>query len=150
MGKWIGRLVLFGGIGLFGYMAYLSYEKGYFNLPEFSETSYILSYKDGFRAVVVNPEVSKPINSWPRFFRRLHFANPERTYLQLPLEVPRWSQDTWSFCHPPTDDERAEIDGTMPENVRRNLVGARFEAICKIDADGQNIWRGLIYSVPKQ
>lgn len=38
----------------------------------------------------------------------------------------------------------------MTDEFRQKLVGARFEAVCKIDADGESIWRRLIYSVPRQ
>jgi hypothetical protein len=38
----------------------------------------------------------------------------------------------------------------MPEETKRELVGARFDALCYIEVDGEErIARGLIYSVPK-
>jgi len=150
MGKWITRLVLIAVIGYLGYFGYLSYRNGYFNLPEFSETSYTIAFKNGFRAILVDPEVSNSLEGYPRFFRRLTGANPDRRYFGLPLDVPSWFKNTWSFCHPPTDEERAVIERDMPDEVKRGVIGGRLDAVCKIDADGGSVWRGLIYSVPKQ
>ena len=42
------------------------------------------------------------------------------------------------------------METDMPYEWQRNLIGARFEAVCKIDVDGESIMRGLIYSVPRQ
>lgn len=150
MGKWIIRLVLIGVIGFIGYLGYLSYQKGYFNLPELSESSYSISFRNGFRAIVVDPEVTHSLEFAPPFFRRLSAANPDRRYFGIPMDVPSWFEDTWSFCHPPTDEERAEIERGMPDDLKRELIGGRLDAVCKIDTDGENLWRGLIYSVPEQ
>ncbi|KAA0921021.1 hypothetical protein FLO80_02285 [Aquicoccus porphyridii] len=150
MWKWIICLVLVGITGFIGYAGYHSYQKGYFNLPEFSETSYALSFRNGFRGIVVDPEVSNPLESSPRFFRRLNLANPERRYFTLAFDVPSWFEKTWSFCHPPTDEERAVIERDMPDEVKREIIGGRLDGVCKIEVDGESIWRGLIYSVPKQ
>ena len=41
----------------------------------------------------------------------------------------------------------------MPEwkDIRQDLLGARFDAVCYIEVDGKDrIARGFIYSVPKQ
>lgn len=150
MGKWIVRAVLIGVIGFASYRGYITYRNGYFSLPEFNETSYTITFKDGFRAIVVDPEVANPLESSPLFFRRLTRANPDRQYLGLPMDVPSWFEETWSYCYPPTDQERLAVESDMPEELRRDMIGARFDAVCKIDVDGQSLWRGLIYSVPKQ
>jgi hypothetical protein len=150
MWKWILRLVLILFVGTLGYSAYDSYRGGYFDMPEFSETSYAISFKNGLRGIVVDPEITESVAPLGRFFRRLSFANPDRRYLGVPMDVAPWFQDTWSYCHPPTDEERAGLEQAMSDEQKQRLLGARFEAICKIDADGESIWRGLIFSVPKQ
>lgn len=150
MWKWIVRLVLVGAVGSVGYYVYDEYRAGYFDLPEFNSTSYAISFKNGLRAIVVDPEVAEPMEDSQPFFRRLSIANPDRRYLGFPMEVPQWFEDTWAFCHPPTEEERTGIEGIFPDEFKRSLVGARFEAVCKIEADGESIGRGLIYSVPKQ
>jgi hypothetical protein len=150
MGKWIVRLILLAVIGGVGYYAYLFHRGGYFDLPEIGENSYTMTFKNGVRGIFVDPEVTNPMPSNSRYFRRLISANPERQYLALAIDVPRWFEDTWSYCHPPTDEERAAVERDLTDETKRDLIGARFEAICKIDADGESIWRGLIYSVPKQ
>lgn len=150
MGKWIGGLLLVAVVGYLSYDVYLDYRAGYLDLPELDRNSYAISFKNGMRAIVVDPEISDQTEDDARTSRRLSTANPDRKYLGFPFEIPSWFEDTWSYCHPPTDDERAAIERDMTDGFKRKLTGARFEAVCKIEADGESIWRGLIYSVPKQ
>lgn len=85
----------------------------------------------------------------PKIFRRLAMANPDRRLIGLPSVVPRWFEDTWSTCRAGTEEEREYIVSTMPEDVKREMVGARLDAICYIEIEGERpMLRGLIYSVP--
>lgn len=150
MGTWIARLVLLGIIASGGYTVYDSYRGGFFDLPDFNRTSYAISFKNGLRGIVVDPVVSNPMQGNSKFFRRLARANPDRRYLGLPFNVPPWFEDNWAFCHAPTEAERIAIERDMPDDLKRDLVGARFDALCKIEVEGESLWRGVIYSVPDQ
>jgi hypothetical protein len=75
--------------------------------------------------------------------------NPDRRFISFPAEVPPWFVEVWSTCHPGSAEEREAIINSMPDELRRDLVGARFEAICYIEVEGDEpIFRGVIYSVP--
>ncbi len=99
---------------------------------------------------MIDPEISDEIyENAPQLFRRLRPANPDRKYLAIPYDVPSWFEDAWSYCEKPTGAETNAILNTMPEDMRREFTGARIEGICTIDADGEKIPRGLLFSVPK-
>jgi hypothetical protein len=45
---------------------------------------------------------------------------------------------------------RDYVDKAMPDEMKAQLQGARFDAFCYIDVDDQQrIARGVIYSVPR-
>ena len=84
----------------------------------------------------------------PKFFRSLSYANPSRNYLGFPFEVQPWFAKSWSWCKAPTAEEKARLV-TLPEETKQMIATARFEAVCRINVDGQEIERGLIFSVPR-
>ena len=147
--KWFLRLLLIGVVGIFGVGMFDIYEKGYFNIPDLPEGSYIFSKGNGMRGIVLDAEVSDPTESMPKFFRQIGIANPDRRYIAIPVDVAPWFEDAWSICKSPSADERAGFERSMPEELRRNLANARFDAVCRIDVDGKDVLRGLLYSVPK-
>lgn len=147
MWKWVWRVIGLGLVGFVGLFLYTDYRAGYFNLPEFSETSYAISFKNGFRGIVVNPKVSRPLHV--KYFRRLTIANRDRRYIGVPLQVAPWFETVWSFCDTPSDEDRTGVDQLMPDESRNRLVGARLDAICVIEADDARILRGFVYSVPR-
>jgi hypothetical protein len=109
-----------------GWVAYDYFKGGFHTRPPMPEGAFSLSYHNGLRAIVVGrPDLRR-----------------ERKYLGVPVEVPSWYRDVWSFCTAPTAKERAAAPNMGP--------GARLEAVCRIDVDGQQLIRGAIYSVPKQ
>jgi len=143
------KVILIGVIGFMGYAAYDSYKAGYFSIPDLPVGAYPISFKNGFRAILIDAEVSRPDRGvGMSFFRRLTAANPERKYLGLPLNVQPWFEDAWSWCKSPTEEEYAGLS-SMPEDIRQLFGNARFDGVCRIDIDGQEITRGLIFSVPK-
>lgn len=149
--KWRFRLIVLGLLGLGGYTSYDLYRGGLFEIPDMPMGAYQVSFNNGLRGVVEGVQVSDPIDSGsPKMFRRLASANPDRKYLGIPLDVAPWFQKAWSTCTPPTDDERTYIETNMPEDMKSDLQGARFDAVCYIEIDGEErILRGLLYSVPK-
>lgn len=150
MVKWIFRLLLISIVGLFGYVIFESYQKGYFSIPDMPDGSYVFSYKSGMRGIVLDAEVLDPsIADMPQFFRRIAFANPERSYFAVPFQVAPWMQTAWSTCTAPTEEERVGYAEGMPEDLKQNLAYSRFEAVCRITVDGEVVVRGLLYSVPK-
>lgn len=112
-----------------GYWAYWYFVPGYHTRPAMPEGAFSVSFPSGFRGIVLDlPE------------------DPTRRYLGTSLEVPSYLKETWSWCRPPTIDERPEVKKFMES---RDLPGARFEAICKITLDGDVVTRGLLISVPR-
>lgn len=113
-------------IGWIGYDLYTTYRAGIFSRPTMPEGAFSLSFKNGFRAIMVD----------------LPNVKPERKYLGIPATVPSWYKKSWSFCHAPTQEE---LDGFPELNLG---PGARLEAVCRLDLKTENIVRGVIASVP--
>ncbi|WP_417249642.1 hypothetical protein [Celeribacter sp.] len=149
MFKWIWKIVLVVIVGVVGYVAYDSYRSGYFNLPDFDENSYAISFKSGLRGIVVDPDIPEQNLKQSDFFRRLHLVDKERRYLGVPFDVPAWFEDAWAICETPSGEQIEWVDQTMPENWAQSLSGARLDAFCTLQVDGKVMPRGLIYSVPR-
>lgn len=150
MFKLMFRLVLICLLGWFGLSFYQSYQKGYFNLPYMPPGAYAFSMGSGFRGIVLDASVAVEISSdLPGYFRRMIFANPERQYFSLEVDVPKWMVTAWSTCTAPTDLEREEILANLTDDAKRYVTGARFEAICRVDLDGKPVARGLLFSAPR-
>lgn len=66
MWKWIVGALLVAGIGYVTYDVYLSHRAGLFDLPELDSNSYVITFKNGMRAIVVDPEVSVKAEGDPR------------------------------------------------------------------------------------
>lgn len=148
--KWLGRLLFVGSIGFLSFAAYDFYRAGYFSIPDLKDDEYPIAFRTGFRAIVVDPEVTDTnYENAPKYFRRLRLANPDRKYLGIPYEVPSWFKEAWSYCDKPSGEETRAILASMPEDVRRGFTGARLDAICSIESDGEKIPRGLLFSVPQ-
>lgn len=130
MWKWVKRLILVAVIGFGGYAAYDSYRAGHFTRPAMPEGSFSLSFTTGLRAILVNVSDKRET----------------RRYLGFPMEVPFYLKDAWSFCGPPSSEESDQVAAFMKE---RNWPGERFEAVCKIKADNEEVVRGLITTVPR-
>lgn len=143
--KWTFRLFLIGVV----WLGYVSYQKGYFSIPDMPDGAYVISFKNGFRGIVLDAEVSQPITDMPKFFRRINLANTDRNYIQLPLEVAPWHEDVWSICTSPSDQEREEVKRSMPNDVSKSLWNMRLDAICRLEVDGETFTRGFVYSAPK-
>ena len=137
--------VLVIGIFLFG-----SFQKGYFNIPDMPEGSYVFSNaKSGFRGVVLNPEVSHPIRGGPKMLRTLTADNLQRRYIRIEANVPAWFNKSWSVCKAPSTQEEMQVRETMPEELSQQLASARFDSVCRIDVDGTEMVRGWLFSVPR-
>lgn len=90
----------------------------------------------------------------PKSSRSLAKANKNRKYSGVAFDVAPWMEAAWSTCMVVPDDagskaERAEIEKSMTEDLRRNLEYARLDFACFVEIDGQKVPRGLIYSTPK-
>jgi hypothetical protein len=108
------------------YGGYQNYRGGYFSLPELPEGAFALSFENGLRAILVDVTDERET----------------RTYLGAPhKKTPKWFEDAWSTCKPPSPDERVQL-----ANVGD---GARLDAVCTIEADGKVYPRGVVFSVPK-
>lgn len=149
--KWVVRLAILAVVGFVGFFAYDLQRGGYYSMPELADGAYPISFKSGFRAIVQDVEVSEPRYTDSHWIvRRLASANPDRRYIGIPSEVPRWFEDTWSTCRPPSEEEQQAIEASYSDDVRAKLYGARFDAVCFIETDNeQKVIRGVIYSVPQ-
>lgn len=147
---WFTRLLVIGVVGYGGFYVYKLNENGYLSLPDIPAGAYPISFDSGLRGIVYDMDVTDDqYADAPKIFRRLVMANRDRRFIGLPSDVPRWFEDSWSTCRTGTEEEREYIVGTIPDNINRDLVGARLDATCYIEIEGEPpILRGLIYSIP--
>lgn len=149
MKRWAVRIILVVVLGFACFWVYASYRQGLFSLPDLPDGAYTLSFENGLRAIVLDAEVKNlSRDNAPKFLRSLSLANRDRRYLGVPSDVQPWFKDAWSWCKAPTAEEIAELERT-PDDFKRSVENARFEAICRIDVDGTDLVRGLIFSVPR-
>jgi hypothetical protein len=127
MKKWIGRLVALGIFGFIGYGVYDYYRAGLHTRPEMPPGAFSISFKSGFRAILVDIPNEKDT----------------RRYFGLPTDVPFYLEDAWSFCNAPNDQEIDEYKLARPGTLER------FDAICQIEVDETSVPRGIIVSVPR-
>jgi len=130
MWKWVKRLILAAVLIGVGFTAYDSYKYGYHTRPKMPDGAFSLSYKSGLRGILVDVPDEKE----------------NRRYLGYPMDVPFYLKESWSFCRPPQENEKAQASEFME---KRDWPGERFEAVCKIDVDNKTVIRGLITSVPR-
>jgi hypothetical protein len=134
-----------------GYAVYDAHRAGYFELPYMPEGAYQISFASGLRGIILDAEVTDPsVGDNPQWMRRISLANPQRRYLGSPSDVPEWFVGAWSYCTTPTEGERAELARSMPQEMQRDLTGASFDFICRLNLDNdEELVTGLIFSVPK-
>lgn len=129
MKKWISRTFLVAIVGWAGYSAYVYYKAGLWNRPPVPEGSFWISFKDGTRVIVSDVPNERDT----------------RKYIIRPrTDVPSYFKDAWSFCDPPTLEDAEAINKALPPGP-----GMRLEAECVLDADGEIIPTGYLYSAPK-
>lgn len=153
--KWIWRGIVIAFLGYVGFATYDLQRSGYFSLPDLADDEYPISFRNGFRAIVSMPEdlrrPERPLA--PKLFRRLAWEYSERRYLGIPVDVPSWLKHAWSKCIAGDEAEnakvQAQIEAAMPEKLRNDLFGARLDAVCGVEVDGNYVLRGYIYSVPR-
>ncbi len=116
--------------GYFAYGVYDYYMAGLHTRPEMPPGAFSVSYKNGLRGILVD----------------LPDEKATRRYLGVPMEVPFYLEESWSWCKAPTQEESARAEPFMAE---RNWPGRRLEAVCKITVEGQEVIRGLIVTVPR-
>lgn len=148
---WISKLIFLGIAGYAGYGVYTYHRAGYFDLPELEDGSYLVSFNNGLRGIVLDAEVADNGHAdAPAILRGLSQANPKRRYIGVPFDVAPWFKDVWSTCLAPDSNMVEYFESIMPDQMKQDLIGARLDAACFIDLeDGGKIARGLIYSVPR-
>lgn len=147
---WVSKVIGLGFAGYVAYGLYDTYRAGYFSLPELPDGAYTVSFANGMRGIVLDAQVGDNIlKTGPAIFRRLSLANRDRKYLGIPMDVAPWFEEAWSTCISPTGLDAEQVTASLPEETRKQLRGARLEAICYIEVDSEQVIpRGLIYSVP--
>ncbi|TYB83472.1 hypothetical protein [Maritimibacter fusiformis] len=133
--RW-GWIIFLVAISLFAvWETYNYFRLGYHTLPELAENEFPLVFSNGLRGIVVDMEDE----------RYAVEPNQARKYIGfVAAEVPGWFKDSWSYCKAPTEEERRDIEQNFDPGP-----GARLDAVCSFDADGEIIHAGIIYSVPK-
>lgn len=130
MWKWIKRLLAIALVGVIGYGGFDYYRAGYHTRPEMPDGAFSISFANGLRAILIDVPNERDA----------------RRYFGFPMEVPFYLKDSWSFCHPPTAEEKGQVDAFME---RREWPGERFEVVCKVKVDEDVVVRGVITTVPK-
>jgi len=94
MKRWTVRIIGLIVLGLAAYGVYDVRRAGLFSLPELPDGAYTLSFKNGLRAVILDAEVADPsLSTGSKYFRSLSYANRDRKYLGIPLDVQPWFKD---------------------------------------------------------
>lgn len=146
--RWLFRILALGFLGSCVFSGYKYYRAGYFSLPDLPNGAYPVSFDNGLRGILLEAEVEDhSADKDPAFFRVITVANPSRRYIGTSFKVERWFVDAWSWCKAPTDEDKAMLEQTP--DISQRFQNARFEAVCRINVDGKEILRGLIFSVPR-
>ncbi|KQT65847.1 MULTISPECIES: hypothetical protein [unclassified Aureimonas] len=93
------------------------------------EGAFSISYQNGLRGILIDVPNDQET----------------RRYIGFPQDVPFYLKDTWAFCRPPTGKEIPQAESLLRE---RHWPGERFEAVCKILVEDEEVVRGVITSVP--
>jgi hypothetical protein len=153
---WVSKVISLGLLGWVGYEAFEMHRAGYFDLPDLPDGAYTVSFKNGLRGIVLDADVPDNTRAGgPEMFRTLSSADPARRYIGIAVDVAPWFEKAWSTCSRPSEEEKGQISAMMTEmpewkEIRQDLVGARFDAICYVETDDKmRIPRGFVYSVPR-
>lgn len=149
MKRWTLRIIGLAILGSASWSGYDFYRAGYWSLPDLPKGAYTLSFANGLRAIVLDAEVSDTSrDDSSKYARSLSYGNKDRSYLGVPFDVQPWFKDAWSYCTAPTDEEKIRLHNSA-DDFNRRMANARFEAVCRIEVDGNVVERGLIFSIPK-
>jgi hypothetical protein len=125
MFRWLILLTL---VGFFAYAAYDYYRAGFDTAPAIAEGDFLLSFTNGFRAVMKGIEDERD----------------SRRYLGVPNEnVSTLYDEAWSICRAPSQVETLDFEANQ-----RIGPGARLDGVCEIDADGDVFIRGWVVTAP--
>ncbi|MEV8468216.1 hypothetical protein AB0T83_15685 [Fluviibacterium sp. DFM31] len=128
MWKWLKRGILAVLVIFIGYEVYVYFKAGYHRVPERPIGSFLLPFGE-VRAIMIDVEDVRP--------ERRYFAYPA-------MDLPEWYQGAWSVCRPVTDPERQEFEADLDPGP-----GVRWEAVCEFEADGETVFAGIVFSVPR-
>lgn len=126
--KWLLRLVGISVVGFIGYGIYDYYKAGLHTRPPMPEGAFSLSFKAGPRVIMLNTEDER---------------NSRRYVVRRRTDVPNWFRESWSYCIPPTEEEQVFLLKRLGPGP-----GMRLDGICTLDADGDVITTGYIFTVP--
>ncbi len=126
--KWLLRLVGVGVVGFIGFGIYEYYRAGLNTRPPMPEGAFSLSFTGGLRGIMLGVEDE---GTTRRYMGRTR------------TDIPVWFKDSWSYCMPPTEDNRAALLEQLKVGP-----GMRLDGVCTLDADGDVITTGYILSVP--
>jgi hypothetical protein len=128
MKNWFFRLFGVCVVGLISFGIYDYYKAGLHTRPPMPDGAFSLSYKSGFRAIILDIEDERST----------------RRYLVRPrTDVPNWFKESWSYCAPLTEEERVFLLVRLEQGP-----GMRLDGVCTLDADGDVITTGYLFTVP--
>ena len=119
------------------FVAWFSYEYfriGFHKLPPLSENEFPLALTNGLKGIMVDME---------DISLRIDLEEPRKYIGFRAADIPPWYEDAWSRCHAPSEKEAEQISNSFDPGP-----GARLEAVCSFNTDGEQTHAGIIYSVP--
>ena len=126
--KWLFKLVGIGVVGFIGYVIYDYYKAGLLTRPPMPKGAFSLSFKAGLRGIMLDTKDERRT----------------RRYIALPrADVPDWFKESWSYCTPQTEEERVFLLERLEQGP-----GMRLDGVCTLDADGDVITTGYIFTIP--
>ncbi len=126
--KWLLRLLGIGVVGFIGYGIYGYYKAGLHARPPMPEGAFSLSFKAGPRVIMLDTEDER---------------STRRYVVRQRTDVPNWFKESWSYCTPPTEEVRVFLLEQLEQGP-----GMRLDGVCTLDADGDVITTGLIFTIP--
>lgn len=144
--RWLVLIIILGFLGL-GLRD--TYRGGYFSLPPLTDDQYPISFKSGLRAIVTVEDLRENSLVAPKIIRRLSHIFPDLRFFGVTYDVEFWLKGVWSNCRIPTESEVAELRASLPEKTQRNMLRATLSWICFIDVNGDQVFRGVIFTAPR-
>ena len=128
MMKWLFRVICVGVVGFIGFVIYDCYSARLHTRPPMPKGAFSLSFKAGPRVIMLEAEDER---------------KTRRYVVRRRTDVPHWYKDSWSHCTPPTEADRAFLIEKL-----KPAPGMRLDGLCTLDADGDIITTGYIFTLP--
>lgn len=123
------------------------YRAGYLSLPDVPDQTVVFNFQDIMRGYVPGPGTSeRDMKGQPGL---LAAPDPNRIYLPLAFEVPEAVRLSWSECVTPPEEEERALLAALPAETLEPFQNTRLDYVCRVESEGQSIYRGMIFSFPR-